>query len=404
MRRFVVALFLSGIVCGVAHAQGPAVRPEIGKPIQQASDLIKAKRGKEALAKVREAQAVSNKTAYEQYLIDRVLGLAHASAGDHSAAAKAFESVIASSAVPEAERRQFVAAAAGQYYAAKDYGKAAELAGRYLRDGGGDRALRTIYVQALYLNNNFSAAAKALTADIEAEEQAGRAPSEEQLQMLANCYQQTRDQAGYARSLEKLVAHYPKKDYWASAIYSVVTIPGYSDRLAIDVARLKMATGTMRTANEYFEAVQLSLQDGFPREALTILEKGYAAGLLGTGPEAERHKRLKALVDKDVAEDDKAIAKEGAQPVASKDGKTLLNDGYNYLLHGKTKQGLEMMEQGVKLGSGLKRPDHAKLQLAYGYHLAGQNQKAIQVYRTVQGTDGAAALARLWISYLRRAG
>jgi len=57
----------------------------------------------------------------------------------------------------------------------------------------------------------------------------------------------------------------------------------------------------------------------------------------------------------------------------------------------------------MKIGSGFKRPDHAKMQLAYGYHLAGQNQKAIQVYRTVQGTDGAAALARLWISYLRRA-
>jgi hypothetical protein len=62
-----------------------------------------------------------------------------------------------------------------------------------------------------------------------------------------------------------------------------------------------------------------------------------------------------------------------------------------------------MMERGLKLGSGLKRPDHAKLHLAYGYHLAGQNQKAVQIYRTVQGNDGAAALARLWVSYLRRA-
>ncbi|HEX5613395.1 MAG TPA: hypothetical protein VFX67_12125, partial [Burkholderiales bacterium] len=72
----------------VAHAQAPGVRPEIGKPIQQASDLIRAKRGKEALARAREAQAVPNKTAYEQYLIDRVLGLSHEATGDHAAAAK----------------------------------------------------------------------------------------------------------------------------------------------------------------------------------------------------------------------------------------------------------------------------------------------------------------------------
>jgi len=397
---FSVALFL---FAGVAGAQGPALRPEIGKPIQQASDLVKAKRGKEALAKLREAQAVSNKTAYEQYLIDRVSGLAHAAAGEHASAAKAFESVIASSAVPEAERRQFVAAAAGQYYSAKEYGKAAELAGRYLKDGGGDRALRQIYVQALYLNNNFSAAAKALTAEIDAEEQAGRAPSEEQLQMLANCYQQTKDQAGYARSLEKLVAHYPKKDYWLSAIYSVVTVPGYSDRLAIDVARLKIATGTMRNANDYFEAVQLSLQDGFPREALTILEKGYAAGLLGTGPEAERHKRLKELAAKNLAEDKKAMAQEEQKGATAKDGKTLFSEGFNYVLHGRNDKGLAMMQEGLKKGSGFARIEHARLQLGYAYYVAGQKDRAIQAFKAVSGGDGAASIARLWVIRLSRA-
>jgi hypothetical protein len=131
------------------------------------------------------------------------------------------------------------------------------------------------------------------------------------------------------------------------------------------------------------------------------MERGYKAGLLGTGPEAERHKRLRALVDKDLAEDRKKIVQDEA--AARKDGKTMLNDGFNYVLHGMAAKGIEMMEQGLKTGSGLRRPDHAKLQLAYGYHLAGHNQKATAVYRTVQGNDGAAALARLWISYLRRA-
>src|SRR4030095_13116997 len=98
---YLAAVLATGLIAAAANAQGPAVRPEIGKPIQAASDLIKAKRGKEALAKVREAQAVGNQTAYESYLINRVLGLAAASAGDHSGAARAFENVLASSAIPE---------------------------------------------------------------------------------------------------------------------------------------------------------------------------------------------------------------------------------------------------------------------------------------------------------------
>jgi hypothetical protein len=404
-RRILRPLILAACLAGAASAQEPAkgntVRPEIGKPVQQAADLIKAKKGKDALVKVREAQAVRDKTPFEAYIVERVLGLASALAGDPSEAARAFEAVVASPAAPDGERRQFLAAAAGQYYAAKEYAKAAELSSRYLREGGTDKAMRTLHVQALYLGNNFSAAAKALSSDIEAEEQAGAAPTEEQLQLLSNAYLQQRDTAGYGRALEKLLAHYPKRDYWLAALYGVATQPGFSERLTLDLARLKIATGLMRTAAEYFDAVQLSLQAGFPMEALKILEQGYAAGLLGTGPEAERHKRMRALVDKDLAADTKAIAQEEAKPPAPKDGKTLLNDGFNYVLHGKTAKGLEMMEQGLRLGSGINRPEHAKMQLAYGCYLAGQNQKAIQAYKSVQGSDGAAALAHLWIVRLK---
>ena len=405
--RCLLALSLAGIVANSTFAQeqskGNAVRPEIGKPIQAAADLVKAKRGKEALAKVHEAQAIKDKTPYEAYLVDRVLGLAAATAGDAMTAARAFESAATSPAIPDGERRQFVVAAAGQYYAAKDYAKAAEVSGRYLRDGGTDKSMRTIHVQALYLGNNFAAAAKALQTDIEADEQAGRPPAEEQLQLLSNAYLQQQDSAGYARALEKLVAFYPKRDYWLAVLHSVSTRPGFSDRLALDVARLKIATGSMRTTAEYFEAAQISLHDGFPMEAMKIIEQGYASNLLGVGPDADRHKRLKSMVDRDLAEDKKTLVRDDAQPAAGKDGKVLFNEGFNYVLHGKNAKGLEMMEQGLRQGGGFKRPDHAKLQLAYAYHLAGQNQKAIQIYKTAQGTDGAASLARLWIIRLGRA-
>ncbi len=103
---------------GYAHAQertGNTVRPEIGKPIQAAVDLLKSKRGKDALARVHEADTVPNKTPYEAYLVERVRGQAAAAAGDASTAARAFEATAASSATSGAERLQVFAAAAGKY-------------------------------------------------------------------------------------------------------------------------------------------------------------------------------------------------------------------------------------------------------------------------------------------------
>ena len=92
-----------------------------------------------------------------------------------------------------------------------------------------------------------------------------------------------------------------------------------------------------------------------------------------------------------------------ADAAEAKDAKTLFNEGFNLVLNGKSEQGLRMMEDALRQGIAGRRPDHARLQLAYAYHLAGQDQKAVQIFRTVQGADGAAALARAWAIRLARA-
>jgi hypothetical protein len=402
MRALLFALLFALAGPVLAQDKAPTVRPEVGKPLQAAIDLLKQRRGKEALAQARAAQAVPDKTPYETYLVTRVLGQAAAAAGDNAAAAAALESAAASSAAPEADRRQLLAAAAGQYYALKEYGKAATLATRYFQYGGTDKTIRTIYVQSLYLGGNYGAAARELAQDVENEERAGKNPAEEQLQLLANAYLQSKDTAGYGRAMERLVSMYPKREYWLSVLHNVVTRSGFNERLQIDVARLKLDVGTMRSADEYLEFAQLSLIEGFPMEATRVIEKGYAAGVLGVGSDAARHKRLKDLAAKNLAEDRKAVAEAEKQDPAAKDGKTLFNDGYNLVLHGKSEKGLSMMQQGMKAGGGFRRPDHARLQLGYAYHLAGQNAKALEMFKTVQGTDGAAALARLWVIRLSR--
>ena len=402
-RRIATLLFILGLAAGLAapvlaqdQVKSATVRAEVGKPLQAAVALLKGRKAKAALAKIAEADAVKNKTPFEAYMVARLRAQAEAAAGDAAAAARDFEATAASPAAPAAERTQFLAVAAGQYYSARQYAKAVGLATRYFAAGGKDPAVRTIYVQALYLGNDFAQAAREILADVEGEQQAGKTPSEMELQMLANCYLKTNDKAGYAHTMEKLVAFHPKRDYWLSVVYSVTTRPGFSDRLTLDADRLKLATGTMRGAEDYMEAAQLALQAGFPMEAKKFVDAGYAAGLLGTGPDAARHQRLRALVQKNLAEDQRTLGQGDARVAADKDGTPLLNTGLNYVLHGRADKGLAMMAQGMRKG-GFRHPDDARLRLGYAYQLAGQKQKAVQVFKTVRGADGAAALARLWV-------
>ncbi|HET7525268.1 MAG TPA: hypothetical protein VFK10_04930, partial [Burkholderiaceae bacterium] len=82
------------------------MRPEVGKPLQQASDLLKAGKAKEALAKVREADALSGKTPAEQLTIDRMKASAAQRAGDTATAIQAFESMFNSGKLSGPEQAQ----------------------------------------------------------------------------------------------------------------------------------------------------------------------------------------------------------------------------------------------------------------------------------------------------------
>ena len=348
MRRSFFPLLLAACLCAPAFAQSPSVRPEVGKPLQAAVDLLKARRAKEALAKAREAQAQPDKTPYESYLVSRVVGQAAAAAGDPAAAARALEGAAASPAAPPADRQPLLAAAAAQYYALKEYAKAADVATRYFQSGGTDRAVRTIYIQSLYLGGKPADAARELARDIDA-----RVPKEEELQLLANAYLQAKDGENYRRAVERLLTHYPKREYWATAIHNVVTQPGYQDRLALDVFRLKLETGTLRTTGEYLDYAQMALIEHRPAEAKRVIDKGYAAGFLGVGAESQRHRRLRELAAKTLADGDE------------------------------------------------KRRDPSKLELGYAYYIAGQKEKALQLFKSVEGAHSAAALARLWVIRLK---
>ena len=59
------------------------VRPEVGTPLKAADSLFKAKKYREALAKVAEADAAAGKTPYETYVIQRTKGSIAAAAGEH---------------------------------------------------------------------------------------------------------------------------------------------------------------------------------------------------------------------------------------------------------------------------------------------------------------------------------
>jgi len=397
--RVLVATLLAAGLMSAVQAQG--IRPEVGKPLQAASELLKAGKAREALAKAREADAVGGKTPAEQLMIDRMKGAAAQRAGDNGTAIAAFESAFASGKLSGAEQAQVAESIAFAYSQQKNNAKATEWVAKARAAGGNSASLNQLAAYLQGSSGDYSQIFKDAQAQVHAAEQAGRRPAEDDLLRLADAARRINNNGVYSSALEKLVLYYAKKDYWTAHLASIQRKPGFADRLALDVGRLKLANGLVTKTDDYMELAQLALQAGFPTEAKAIVDKGYASGALGTGDQAARHQRLKDLVLKSQAESAATIAQQAAEAAAEKEGNDLVKAGTVYASMGQADKAIELIEKGIAKG-GLKRPDDAKLRLALAMAQAPKTKsKGLQALRAIGGTDGTAEVARLYAAVLQ---
>ncbi len=394
LNAVVAALAAAVLALAALPLQAQALRPEIGRPLQQAGEMLRAGKAREALGKVREAEDVGNKTAAEQLMIDRMKGSAAQRAGDNTVAIQAFEAVFPR--VSGAEAARVAESLAFGYSQAKDWGKTNQWIQKAQSLGGGSAQLKQLQAYVQGQSGDYAGIGREAAAAVSAAEQGGRRPEEGDLLRLADAQSRTGNPTGQTNTIEKLVAYYPKKEYWAIYLARVQRKSGFSDRFSLDLMRLKLATGVLSKTEEFMEMSQLALQAGYPAEGKQIVDKGFAAGALGTGAEAERHKRLRDLASKQEAEAKDSIDQRAAAAALAKDGNDLVKIGYAYATMGQPDKGVSLIEQGIAKG-GLKRREDAKLLLGLALLKTGKHKaKAVQTLRSVQGSDGAADLGRLW--------
>jgi len=386
-----------------AAAQPPAdaVRPELFKLLDpaQIKPLMDAKNYTEVQNRVTQAEAVQNRTPYENYVLNRMkLSLATATNNEQASAA-ALEAILNSGKLPAADQPNFMQALAGTYYNAKNYPKAIEWFQRYQKDFPAQaESVNAPLVRSYYLSGDYATAVKMLRPVIDAQEKAGKTPTSEDLRMYASAANKVKDEAGYVYGLEKLAAYYPTDDYWIDTINrGVIRRPGFNqDAYITDVLRLQFAAVQKLSPETYVDLAELALKDGFPTEAKKVVDAGFAAGVLGTGGSAAAHRQLRDRATKEAANDAKNIASGEASASKSKNGAGLVNLGWAYVSMEQYDKGIGFIEQGIAKG-GLKSPDEAKLRLGMAYAQAGKKDQAIKTFETVKGNGGAADIAKYWI-------
>ena len=394
--RLLAALLLAAGLAQVqvAHA---AVSAAVAKPLKEASELVRAGKAKEALAKL---NGVSGAGPEDNYLLARIRGAAYQRMGDNGAAAQQLEAAFATGHVPGNEAGQLATTVAGIYAQQHNNAKAMQWVEKAKAAGYNGSDLRQIqdYVQGS--SGDYGQVARENAAKIQAAESAGRRPDEDDLLRLADAYRHTNNKAGDLTVKEKLVTYYPSnKQYSGIYLSDLPGKSGFSQRnYSLDLLRLRLASGNLTAADDYMDLAQQLLTAPLPAEAKSVIDKAYAAGVFGTGTGAARQQRLRDLVNKTAAESAATLAKRTADAKAAKTGDDLVAIGAEYASMGRYDEGIALIQEGIEKDK-LKRPEDARLRLGVAQLQSGKAKAAgIKTLRSVQGADGATDVARLYIA------
>lgn len=396
---FVISVLLAGPTAAeapAAAASSPSARPAVGRPLIQAETLIKEGRFAEALAKVAEAEkAATDASAYEHYIVSRSRAAAALGTGQTALAFDAIEAAIETRFLSGQAQLRLIESLIHASYGAKDYERAARWAARHAAEGGVEPEIARLRIQAQYLGGDVASAAAALLAQAQADEHAGRATPERDLQWLANAQRKLGDGAGLALTLERLATRYPKPAYWAELL-ARIDHGRLSERLFLDLLRLERATGNLSDGERHLALASLALSAGYAGEALAVLDELQAKKLAGATTAKQR--ALHDTARRQAAQDRAERARDVAASRTARDGNGLSFLGQAAAGEGQLEAGIALMEQGLAKG-GVRRIDEARLRLGEAQALAGRRLDAAQTLGAVRGPAGLGELARLWSLY-----
>ncbi len=256
----------------VAEAQ-QKVSAKVGVPLKAAQEAVQKKNWNGALAKIKEAQAVTPRTPYDDYMINELLWYVYLQQGRNADAARLLEQQIASGQMPANQKVSRTKTLAQLYFRSGNYGKAIQTANQYLKSAPGDQEMQLMVAQGYFQQKDY----KNAVAMAERMAKGQAKPSEDLLQLMQRSYYELKDADGTARTLELLLKYYPSPDTWDRLLGGIIEQTKHDHEL-IALYRLSEDVGALRRPNQYIDMTQALVVGGFAIEGQRVLEKGIASG------------------------------------------------------------------------------------------------------------------------------
>lgn len=408
----VTTAFTAGLIAsvGILMAGAPASAAskntnseKVAKLLVPAQEALKSKQYPTALAKIREAQALPDKTAFDVYTIHEFACQANIGAQNYAEAAKECEARLEDSAfMPEADKAATIKTLFALNYQVKNYDKAIDFGQRAIKGGFATDENKTLLAQAYYLKGDWKNTLKTEDALVDAAIKAGQTPKEPQLALVLSSCVKLDDKVCQQHALERMVAYYPKPEHWKALLYNVQQQTSGNDANTLQTFRLMDEVGVLETPSDYNEMAQLALEAGSPGESQRVLEKGFAANVFTDQRAKDRNTRLLETVKKTAATDQAQLPKIEKEAEAATAGAKNYGAGVAYLGYGQYDKSAEQISKGMTKG-GLRNDAEAHLMLGIAQLKGGHKDDAVKSFKAVKGDAVLEQLANLWALHARQA-
>lgn len=356
-------------VACVAPAEAATVSAKVGPLLKEAQSLAQAGNYKGASAKLDEADRVKS-TPDDASIINQLRSYIAIKSGDTN--------------TKEGAKAKFA-----NDYNARKYKDVIADAEALRKVGALDAAAMQIIAQSYYLSHDAAGCQRYIKSNF-------KSPNDSTLELLMRCAYDAGDDDTQRQTLETLVAHTGKAEYWKNLLRLSERSKGLSDHNTLDVNRLRMMTGNIATKDEYTLLAQLALQLGFAAEAQTVLQKGFDAKVLTD----DRSKKLLDLAKSQAAASAAGEAKAIADAQKQPQGDALVKVGEAMIGEGKAKDAIGVIQQG--LAKPMKDKANGQIRLGQAYLAAGQKAQAVKAFDDVKAPANDAMIAHLWSLAARR--
>jgi tetratricopeptide (TPR) repeat protein len=406
-KALVRSLAVGGAVLMLALASGNALAQAknskaLAKPLQAAQESIKARKYQQAVEQLRAAEGIAGKTAYDQHLINEMLGYACARTGDYACAAKALEALTTDGISSQAQIQTYVRDLVGINSNLKNYDRAIEFGNRAIKDGFADEQTRILVGQAYYQKGDYKTAAKFLDSHIADLIKAGQTPKLDLLNLARSACVKLDDKACETRQLERLVTYYPKPEYWQGLLISLEH-QATGDTNKMQAYRLMNDVGVLTHGEDYGEMGSIAMDQGAPAEAQHALETGIQKGVFANDPHGlARAQRALESAKKQATQDQNGLAKAEQAADAAHDGQQAATVGQAYFGYQQYDKAVLWLNKALTKG-GLKNAADTRLLLGIAQLKAGHKDDAVKSFKQVKGDPTLERLANLWVIRSRQA-